>query len=834
MTKNDVNVKINVDATQAEKSTKSLNSQIKDLTNSMRKLEDAGQADTEEYFQMALAAAKLRDQQGDLRTMVNTLSDDFFKQRAAMEGLSLGTNVFSQLTQAAELCGIENDNLSEALNRMQGAMNLANTAMNISKSLNKDSALMIALRVKNMKSLNAVQKTNNIATAAGTVATQGLATAEKTATAAAGQLTLGCKAVGAAIKAIPIIGWIATAVSLLMTLKDLVSGFFDEEERGVEIRKEQIKLLDEYNSRLRKVYTSVKGEADRFDYIVNRLKEVKEGGAEWEDLMQEVASATGISKDYLEEHPKIIERVLKAQHQLNESTMKYNSYQELIQDAEEELEKTKYWYAEKDEDEKEAMRIRNYMLEDQINSWKQLAKAEEMSMNATSQTMYMYRDISKGWKKAVDDKEKADEEAADKAKKKQDAIDKYEADSTKEGVKLHKQAHIAMLQEEIDRTKEGTLERVEAEDNLLEYKKKIARQELANQTGWNRLSTEERQALIRESDTKFMNEQSKLWTNYYKGLADKEYQTKVDNAKRNKTVYETELIGLEEGTYEWAETSKSLLVAQMELELLNTELTEEEKLKIKKEYAQKADEVDRKYREKQNEEAIALWRARFSAMEGIVSSFADFTSALQDAELEHVGDNERHQADIRKKYARMNFASQVASIGIDTAKGIMSVWSTAGESGPILGPILGAIQTAMIAGIGVAQTVKAKNAMNKALSGKAARGTFVTGRSHSQGGELYELEGGEAVLNKKAMAIPSFRALASAMNESTGGVSFTGSMTGASATSSPLKADIPEDTVRMIVSDTVSAVTAIPVVVTESSITSAQRNVSVLQRRATF
>lgn len=834
MAQNDVNIKINVDATQAEKSTKSLNAQIKDLTNSMRKLEDAGQADTEEYFQMALAAAKLRDQQSDLRTMVNALSDDFFKQRAAMEGLSLGTNIFSQLTQAAELCGIENENLSKALNRMQGVMNLANTTMNISKALNKDSALMIALRIRNMKALNAAQKTNNAVTETGTVATQGLATAEKTATAAAGQLTVGCKAVGAAIKAIPIIGWIATAVSLLMTLKDLVSGFFDEEERGVEIRKEQIKLLDEYNSRLRKVYTSVSNEADRYDYIVKRLKEVKEGGAEWEDLMQEVASATGVSKDYLEDHPKIIERILNAQHQLNKSTQQYNAYQELIQDAEEELEKTKYWYAEKDKDEKEAMRIKNYMLEDQINSWKQLAKAEETSMNATAQTMYMYKDISKGWKKAVEEKEKADEEAADKAKKRQDRIDKYEADSTKEGVKLHKQAQIAMLQEEIDRTKEGTLERVEAEDNLLEYKKKIARQELANQTGWNRLSVEERQVLIRESDSKFMNEQSKLWNDYYKGLSDKEYQNKVDNAKRNKTIWETELLGLEEGTYEWAETSKSLLDAQMELELLDTELTEEEKLKIKKEYALKAEEVDRKFREKQNEDTINMWKARFTALENLTSHFADFTQSLQDAELEAVGDNQKHQADIRKKYAKMNFASQVASIGIDTAKGIMSVWSTAGEAGPILGPILGAIQTAMIAGIGVAQTVKAKNAMNKALSGKAARGAFVTGRSHSQGGELYELEGGEAVLNKKAMSIPSFRALASAMNESTGGVSFTGSMTGASSSSKALTADIPEDTVRMIVSDTVSAVTAIPVVVTESSITSAQRNVSVLQRRATF
>lgn len=825
---NDINIKINVNSSQAEKNTSNYKKRVRELTDEMTNLQLAGKENTTQYAAAAKELANIKDAMGDTAAVARTLSDDFFKQRAAMEGLALGANVFSQLTQAAELCGIENENLSKALNRLQAVMNLANTAMNISKALNKDSALMIALRTKNTKALTDAQKANTVATEAGAVATTGLATAEKTATAAAGQLTVGCKAVGAAIKAIPIIGWIATAVSLLMTLKDLVAGFFDEEERGVEIRKEQIKLLDEYNSRLRKVYTSVNNEAERYEYIVKRLGEIKEGGAEWEDLMHEVATSTGITYDYLNEHPKIIERVLNAQHQLNKATQQYNAYQELIQDAEEEYEKTRYWWSEKDEDEKEAMRIKNYMLEDQINSWKQLAKAEEMSMNAASQTMYMYRDISKTWKKVADDKEKAEEQAADNAKKRQDQKNKYEADSTKEGVKLHKQAQIAMLQEEIDRTKEGTLERVEAEDNLLEYKKKIARQELANQRGWNRLSIEERQALIRESDTKFMNEQSKLWTNYYKELDDKENQRIIDEKQKAKTLADIQVIGLEEGTAAWLEAYQNQLTTEKDLALANAELTAEEKLLIQAEYDQKMADAQKKFEEQQNAEALALFQARFSAMEGIVSNFSNFTTALQDAELEKVGDNERHQADIKKKYAKMNFASQVAAIGIDTAKGIMSVWSTAGEAGPILGPILGAIQTALIAATGIAQTAKAKAAMSKALSGKAAKGAWVTGRSHADGGELYELEGGEAVLNKKAMAVPAFRNLASAMNQATGGVAFpTNSMT----TSTPaISATVSDETVAKIV----AGVAAIPVVVTESSITNAQRNVSVIEKRSTF
>ncbi len=825
---NDINIKINVNSSQAEKNTSNYKKRVRELTDEMTNLQLAGKENTAQYAAAAKELANIKDAMGDTAAVARTLSDDFFKQRAAMEGLALGANVFSQLTQAAELCGIENENLSKALNRLQAVMNLANTAMNISKALNKDSALMIALRTKNTRALTDAQKANTVATEAGTAATTGLATAEKTATAAAGQLTIGCKAVGTAIKAIPIIGWIATAVSLLMTLKDLVAGFFDEEERGVEIRKEQIKLLDEYNSRLRKVYTAVSNEEDRFNKIKDRLQEVKEGSSEWEDLMNETAQATGISLEYLKEHPKIVDRILDEQHKLNKATQQYNAYQELIQEANEEYEKTRGYWTIKDKDEKEAMRIRSEFLKDQIFSWQRLAAAEELDMDAAAKTMYLYKDIAKNWKKVTDEKIEADKNAADAAQKNQDRIDRYNEESLKEGAKLHKQAQIAMLQEEIDRAQEGTIERIEAEDRLLEYKKKIARQELANQKGWNKLSIEERQALIRESDTKFMNEQRKLWTNYYKELDDKENQRIIAEKQKAKTLADIQVIGLEEGTAAWLEAYQNQLTTEKDLALANAELTAEEKLLIQAEYDQKMADAQKKFEEQQNAEALALFQARFSAMEGIVSNFSNLTTALQDAELEKVGDNERHQADIKKKYAKMNFASQVAAIGIDTAKGIMSVWSTAGEAGPILGPILGAIQTALIAATGIAQTAKAKAAMSKALSGKAAKGAWVTGRSHSDGGELYELEGGEAVLNKKAMAVPAFRNLASAMNQATGGVAFpTNSMT----TSTPaISATVSDETIAKIV----AGVAAIPVVVTESSITNAQRNVSVIEKRSAF
>lgn len=846
MAQNDVNVKINVDANSAIKQTASVNTQIKQLTQSMKQLEDAGEADTQEYFEMAVAAAKLRDQQGDLRTMVNALSDDFFNQRVAMEGLSLGANVFSQLTQAAELCGIENENLSKALNRLQGVMNLANSAMNISKALNKDSALMIALRMKNTKSLTDAQKANNITTEAGAVATNTLTAAEKTATAASGQLAIGCKAVGVAIKAIPIIGWIATAIGLLGTLKDLISGFFDEEERGVEIRKEQIKLLDEQESKMRKVYTAVSEEEKHFNDIVNRLKEIREGTSEWDDLMSEVSSITRISKDYLVDHPNIVAKVLDQQHKLNKAQQEYNTYQELIQEHEEEAQKARdTWLHGHDEEEKESARVRYYMLDDLAKSEKRLAANADADIKNYKRSLYAYMDIAKGWTKVQKDKEQAEKDAADAADKAQKKEQNAVAASKEEiasATKLRRKAREQELQEEIDKTREGTEARVEAEWNLLEYKKNIAKQEVAMQKGYNRLSVEEKQALIREAESKYIEEQSKLWNDYRAEQNQKEIddyrKTKDEELNLDKINADRKLIGLKEGTEEYNAALKEQYTAEtaIALEALrrqneDKEISDDEydalRLQKEEELQAKLDEIDAEAVQRRNE-------ARFAATENIVNQLGNLTQSMMDAELEAVGDNEKKQRAIKQKYAKMNFASQIAAIGIDTAKGIMSVWSTAGEAGPILGPILGAVQTALIIGTGIAQTIKAKNAMNKALSGKAARGAFINGRSHAQGGVLWELEGGEAVLNKKAMAIPAFRQLASAMNESTGGVSFNNTITTQSQRQSLLSVNVPDDAIRSIVAETVAGIISIPVTVTESSITNAQRNVSVIENRSSF
>ena len=60
----------------------------------------------------------------------------------------------------------------------------------------------------------------------------------------------------------------------------------------------------------------------------------------------------------------------------------------------------------------------------------------------------------------------------------------------------------------------------------------------------------------------------------------------------------------------------------------------------------------------------------------------------------------------------------------------------------------------------------------KAIAVPRAADGMLVGNSHEQGGILIEAEGGEAIINKRSMAIPWVKQQASYLNELGGGVPF--------------------------------------------------------------
>jgi TP901 family phage tail tape measure protein len=179
--------------------------------------------------------------------------------------------------------------------------------------------------------------------------------------------------------------------------------------------------------------------------------------------------------------------------------------------------------------------------------------------------------------------------------------------------------------------------------------------------------------------------------------------------------------------------------------------------------------------EREKEAEFALQDAKADALKGylnIAAGFAEEGSALAKAIFllqqgiavkDVIVDNMRTNAQILMEGAALAIPSLGASIA--TAKALVTANNiTAGVS---------------IAAI-LAQTLQGLGAGKKARGGmieEYANGGMVHGRSHAQGGEKFavggrvvELEGGEAVINKRSTAI--FRNQLSAMNVAGGGVKF--------------------------------------------------------------
>lgn len=824
MAQNDINIKVQVDTSQAEKSTINYRQRVRELKDEMTALQLAGKENTAEYAAAAAELGKITDAMSDTSAQARILSDDFFKQRAAMEGLSVGVNIFSGLTQAAALCGVENEDLQKVLVKLQAAQNLANVAMNIAKALNKDTALMTALRAKSTASSTKELNKETSALGKGTVAMGAYATGEGVATAGAVTLKGAVRAVGTAIKSIPVVGWILAAVAALTTLISLISDANEEEEEGVRIKERENQELQKIHAHHQTILEDLRQQNYALQAQLSNLSKLSKDSVEYKDVMGALATQTKLSADYLEtltdsqkaELSTVYSQLQQEEAHLQELNALAEHYQKQWDDA-----KAKQ-YSDDEDERKKAIADLNWMNNAQSDYYKKVQENAQNIQAANDRISTAQKNINKerqkelDWQKQqtaeLDRQKKAQEYAKKQAQEKAEAEKKYQEllkTTLSELTELNDTLYPPDEEEKL----------TEKYDRLLDLAIKYYGEESEQVT----LLTQQRLAALDELKKK---------ANEATDEANKKAEEEQTLAKQRKL----------ENLAAIAEEGEAKVQAQIDLnnflqeqEILNaektienTELLEETIRQIKLKYAEENNALLANLEEQQTQKRIEQQQAYWDTVGNMVGQFSNLTNTLMDMELSKVEGNKRKEEQVRKKYAKMNFASQVASIGIDTAKGIMSVWSTAGELGPIAGPIAGAIQTAMIAALGIAQTAAAKSAMDKALSGKAARGAFVTGRSHSQGGELWELEGGEAVLNKRAMSIPAFRNLASAMNEATGGVSFSSkTMQGSSPV---LAASVSDEAIAKIV----AGITAIPVVVTENDITTAQRNVSVIEQRSRF
>lgn len=905
-TNENINIQVTVDTTKSEQSTVNYKAKIKELRDEMvalavetNGLADATAEQREKYAALEQEAANLTDILGDVQQRIRTNADDYASFNAAMEG-GKGIIAFGQgIAGVTNLLGMNSDAVNRGIQVMMGLQSVMSAVNTVQQIFNKDSKIMIAMEKLKVAALNQ----DKAATVGATVATGAFATGEGVATAASFTLAGACKAVGVAIKNIPVIGWILAAIAALISLVRIVAGLLSGGDEGLEQQERASENLAEQQKRYEEIDSKIiecKSDFEKWNYV---LQTANKDSKIYKDTLKALENELGVSLqnqqidtktlNKLEDiHLKIKQKELESEYAQNQYLADRNKLQtinnvlsaaaslnhkeraEFIHSELNDLgisEKMAEQYAaaihhSADEHrsitdqillEGNAASATYKKLQDNISAYdgnqKQIQKdlgvlldeQDKMIEEAGLQRIEADNKTVQSSKSTTDKLKKEEEERARAAKEHLDKITKANADAAKK-VENYWKLYNDEIEKKNSETYEGRL------DNLgREYAQTIDTldKELKDYTDYyNSLTEEDKKALGDQlvSLEQFEKTQAVLreqaLNRYIDGInkeneAEKENevekqrraidaQNNIDNA-----VLATRLANLKENSEEYWELQQEMEEERFEQEMEELRRRLEDKQITQDEYDAISEQKEAEHQQRMvqihnsaTQEKIDTVAYYLQTINKMLQYASDFTIALQNAELEAVGDNEKKRKEIKKKYATANAVIQIAEIAVQTALGAMAAYQAmAGIT--FVGPALGAVAAALVVATGAANAAKAVAARNNIM--KAARGAYITGASHSEGGVMMELEGGEAVLNKRAMAVPQYRALASAMNVSTGGVAFPGTNPNMALT-----AQVDRTAVQAIVAETIKGVSAIPVVVSESDISKTVRKVDAIEGRS--
>lgn len=288
----------------------SLRQRIKELKAEMADYRMQFGDQTEEYKKMAVELGNLQDIQGDIQAQGSIFSNDEAKIAGIISGLNGLAGGFTAVQGAMSLFVGENEELNKVMTKLQSLMAITMGLQQVQQTLNKDSAFSL-VTLNGLKewwnSLLAVgigeevedaaatvadttattahatattadteaQIANNAATAAGTVATatntvgQGANTAAATAGTVANIGLAGAfRMVGAAIKSIPVFGWIAAAIGVLI---GVISHFVSKAEEAEKAVEEQNKILEDSQ----KTYAKASAEISNYTKRIETFKGTK-------------------------------------------------------------------------------------------------------------------------------------------------------------------------------------------------------------------------------------------------------------------------------------------------------------------------------------------------------------------------------------------------------------------------------------------------------------------------------------------------------------------------------------------------------------------------------
>ena len=270
------------------------------------------------YAELKQRLGELTDLQGDMASQAKQLSNDEGVYAGLISGISGITGAFTAAQGAVSLFAGENEELQQIMLKVQSLMAITMGLQQVQQTLNKDSAFSLvtlnglkqwwakitieataaettetlateantASKVKDTlateaetisEQKNAAAKTENAgATMVETVAQDAQTASAGAGTAANWSLAAAFKAVGLAIKSIPVFGWILAGISALIGLVALLTKKTDEEieaeKREAEQREKLQKIQQDYISSMSSSTASMASKYEQLRREWSRLK----------------------------------------------------------------------------------------------------------------------------------------------------------------------------------------------------------------------------------------------------------------------------------------------------------------------------------------------------------------------------------------------------------------------------------------------------------------------------------------------------------------------------------------------------------------------------------
>lgn len=298
-----------------------LKKQLRDLTALMAKMNLDNMVDNDVFVAMTAKAAEMKDAVSDASQAIRLMSSDTAGLDATIQGFQVLSGAAGVVTGVMGALGAENENLQQAMLKVQSVISVMNGVQQIANAINKDSILMLKLKqlwqtannaatakstaetVKNTAATTAntvAGVANNTATKIGTVTQNAWNTAKAIAKAMVGDFT----------------GLLLVGAGALLTYSLATSDSTDEEKKSIETKNELSRAINDMKSEvtssvasmmgkyyaLQKAWESCRTEHQKIEFI-NKNKDA------WKDLGVSLDTVWKTEDFYVKNTPRVTKAI---------------------------------------------------------------------------------------------------------------------------------------------------------------------------------------------------------------------------------------------------------------------------------------------------------------------------------------------------------------------------------------------------------------------------------------------------------------------------------------------------------------------------------------------